>query len=428
MRTLYLPSAPRQTLFAEQIADALVQDNVRAERTSRTYAVVNAAVAELERALSLTALLDIRPWAADTRGAGSAVPVTDTDEPAVELDPTELIYGVPAGWRLVPLRSYPYDGSLGEVQSAAETARGLVVKTTDGELWLIDTAGDSTRLWPDQEGLGGIDGVSDWQLVSVDQDAIDGYARPEADRQVVSVRVEGFDLVVSTRALVDLTLGFDARATVADGQDLTTLPYYDEPGALYDAEGGRVPYTVTSGVVTFQNYPGGSAPPASALLHYRGTRSYTVQPPPGSRTETRVSFSDLATTLYRLPRATDVQAEVVLTPLCAVPGPGPDGRVVVDQTGFIGETPVGHAVAHVLPSEHHVVVGSGTQLSVVEHDTSAVVLSHTDPTLDLAGITWTPEGTLAVVGRGAGTLDLLRVDDVREGQAGGMRLPRLGDA
>lgn len=460
MRTLYLPSPVRHTSTAHSVLDALVQDNVDTSETSHMYTVVNALVAEMERSAALTGLFDLRPWRADVRGAGSAVATYQTAAANQDLSPeherdeleiNDLLYGVPDAWSLRQTRSYPWDGSKGLAIAAVETNDGLVVQA-EGEvipslysLWLVKETGETTRIWPDQEGIVINDGRP-WIIASSEPrdsgigPSLQAYVGSRGMESVdIAVTIEGFDILVAAKGHVVMSLGFDAVARVDSGADITTLPFFSQAGALYDLFGSPVEYIIEDGIIEFE------ALPASGVLHYRGTKAFTIKPSPestnrlgknpdsGKRKKTRdvvtkVSFSDILSNLYRMPTGNDVQATLLLDVLCRVPGASTTGYLVVDKQGIVEEVVVGHPISHAMATEFHTVVlgqsGTGTTVSLVEHDAKRVVFRHHEQGLSGIGITWTLDGGLGLINQSSDSLEVWCIEDVRHSQSEGYSLPQ----
>lgn len=434
MRLLYLPSTGRRTTGARQLLERTVQNTVDIGYGSTQYAVVNAFVAEIERTWALALRLDTRPWAADVRSAGALVPAED--ERLADLPTDELLFGVPERWDLELVSTYTYTpgtfiGPEGQTYEAADIDRCIL--TADGLLLQKGTLLHRIDLYdkwglpvdPSSEGVFG--GSNErFALVSVDDSAYALFTGSVAAEVEVNVQMQGLALVYGGPGVYRTTIQTTGLAMIVDGDDVTALEGYLAPGYMYRADNTRVNFEIVDDLISILD---GDDPGTEFRFYY--TAEFTIdhttaaaaveQPVYAYQDMPSYSLTSIAENFYRMPSRNDIRTVQLLDTLCNVPGLV--GAVSVDATGFVGRVNVGHTIRAVLPSEFHTVVADSHTVSVVEHDDEMLVLQQSFPDLDICGLSWTPEGHLAVISATENGFEVYAVKDVRNARTGSWRIP-----
>lgn len=423
MKDLFLPSEDRTSVRLSEMLGALVQDVVRIDEDSRHFHAVNPLMTELERTRSKLRRTDPRPWSGDVRQTGS---VSAAPKEAPETDMDQLTFGPPSEIELVKMREYTAPGLLVDSSGRAvdssdwrvvETNERLVIQAGD-LLYRIDEDGASETL-PSVPAY-------DFHLASTDPETFRTFRAPGNANKTVATQISGLTLSFAGRGSFGLKIEFTGVVPVADGSDLSTVDYLKEPLKLYGPDGEEVSYSLNGDAIQISG-------PDTHTLYFRGKWDTTYVARQSSRIgdppDHNLSLAPIAENLNEIPEPSDVTCRQTATLLSEMPVAG--RQVTATAGGYVGGTNVQHTIHHLLPGRHYVLAlgGSGSEstLSIAEPE-SVFVQSHQAPQ-NARGITWTPEGALAVIAEEDGKLVVYGINEIRRGNVSGFQAqPPLGDA
>lgn len=435
MRTLYLPKDDRRSPATKNLLDVTVQNTVRTDPESRMNALANLFVTERERLMGLFGRMDVRPWRGDVRVPGAVESAASFE---AETDEEDLLYGVPDRWDIQHLRAYSLtpastrEEETGEplfpeqFDRAVETSDGLVLQKGTS-LWLLPT-GTPTAEVLEEGRYGAFRPVAErFTLASITEERLQLYPARGSRRTEISGEFDGLEIVLHTGGRFEIELTYTRAVVVEEnGVDLGDGSYQIYPavfdefkrlGRAIDSSGAPLPV---------REQPDGSViVGGEGTLFYLAQFSRSVASPSGQR-ETRVSFAEIASHMYGYPRQENLHVWQLSDELLRAPSVG--GAVPVDARGVVGELPLDHQIVAVLPSEHHLLVCGDRRVSLIEHAIGERRLVQDFSGLRLRGLTWTPEGHLALVTAREQRFDVWRILDIRDRQVGGLTPVRSMDS
>ena len=434
MRTLYLPKDDRRSPATKNLLDATIQNTVRTDPESRMNALANLFVTERERLMGLFGRMDVRPWRGDVRVPGAVEAAAGFEE---EADEEDLLYGVPDRWDIQHLRTYSLtpastrDEESGEplfpehFDRVVETPDGLVLQK-GASLWLLSEGTPTAQIL--EEGRYGAFRplAAGFTLASVTEEKLQLYPARGSRRTEISGEFDGLEIVLHTGGRFDIELTYTRAVVVEEnGVDLGDGSYQIYPAVFDDFKRLGRAIDSAGAPLTVSEEPDGSViVGGEGTLFYLAQFSRSVASPPG-QSETRVSIAEIASRMYEYPRQENLRVWQLSAELLRAPSVG--GAVLVDAQGVVGDLSLDHQIVAVLPSEHHLLVCGDRRVSLIEHAVGVRRLVQDFSGLRLRGLTWTPEGHLALVTAREQRFDVWRLEDIRDRQIGGLTPVRSTD-